>query len=808
MNSEISFWKFINTTEIEIPIIQRDYAQGRIGKENLRQSFIRNLKQALDNELENEKKLKFDFVYGGIKGNKTLPLDGQQRLTTLWLLHWYIAYKSNLLVGNNISNDIRRSLSKFTYETRISSREFCTCLTSKSFESNTLILNFIKKQTFGELENDDEILAKYNNNQQHIISVLTKAKDTRDFHRIKEQLLDDYLVSNIIQKQTWFHSSWNQDPTVQSMLRMLSGTKIRDKKGEDIIDGFEEAFAECKESDFKKYWDILTNDNCPIIFYHLPMNEFKLTDDLYIKMNARGKQLTEFENFKADLIGSLKSKDLDEDKNYLLDPESGFSIKMDTTWTDIFWKNRKNFQIDEIFFTFINRFFLNEMIIAKNGDKYLYTNIVEEAKFDYLYGVKRGNDRDDTIIKYESFDKYLINKDNTLDDKVFVKLYTLFENCKELNNHDITECFPDRHKQKDYIFIPTYEDDKVSSLSMTNRIIFYAICEYLIQGKIDSVSFSQWMRVVWNMVDAVNMTDSSAMVARIRRICEIAPGSHDIYNYLSNFKVDDHNGQLYEEKAKAIKILDNNQWEEKFLIAENNIFLNGSIRCLFFDDNQNEDWDDYENKLEFVKNNFIPELEKSIDPSLMQRLFKHIHKDHSFDWYWNRVFNNKKESWHFYLLNKNLSKAIHHFLLGEEGNIVRELNKTGNDSSIDYILHSLEDGPLLGYVMKCMPRAYIRWYHNHRAIYPSSEGVFLSAYRRDDFFFNNKLKIYDDNNHVGNSAFLFGNNIYFEYEQKIYVWTEHEKIHESNSNREIKDCVVADTLNLSDEDIISMLKLK
>jgi hypothetical protein len=35
----------------------------------------------------------------------------------------------------------------------------------------------------------------------------------------------------------------------------------------------------------------------------LRMDDFALTDELYIKMNARGVQLTEFENFKAWLQG-------------------------------------------------------------------------------------------------------------------------------------------------------------------------------------------------------------------------------------------------------------------------------------------------------------------------------------------------------------------------------------------------------------------------------------------------------------------------------------------------------------------------
>ena len=90
--NKITFWSFIQKNKIEIPIIQRDYAQGRLGKEYLRQGFLTNLKEALDEE-DDEKELKLDFVYGSVENGKLQPLDGQQRLTTLWLLHWYIALR-------------------------------------------------------------------------------------------------------------------------------------------------------------------------------------------------------------------------------------------------------------------------------------------------------------------------------------------------------------------------------------------------------------------------------------------------------------------------------------------------------------------------------------------------------------------------------------------------------------------------------------------------------------------------------------------------------------------------------------------
>ena len=110
-NEATSFWKFIGNYQIEIPIIQRDYAQGRLGKEYLRNNFLGNLKQALDYQLP-ESALKLDFVYGSEDEGKLSPLDGQQRLTTLWLLHWYVALRAGKLEEASVR------LRNFTYETR------------------------------------------------------------------------------------------------------------------------------------------------------------------------------------------------------------------------------------------------------------------------------------------------------------------------------------------------------------------------------------------------------------------------------------------------------------------------------------------------------------------------------------------------------------------------------------------------------------------------------------------------------------------------------------------------------------------
>ena len=104
-------------SKIEIPMIQRDYAQGRKSPEvdRIRKRFLSSIYTALT---EN-KSLKLDFVYGDINDNKVLtPLDGQQRLTTLFLLHWYIARHEA------VEDSKMEFLHHFPYETRFSARTF------------------------------------------------------------------------------------------------------------------------------------------------------------------------------------------------------------------------------------------------------------------------------------------------------------------------------------------------------------------------------------------------------------------------------------------------------------------------------------------------------------------------------------------------------------------------------------------------------------------------------------------------------------------------------------------------------------
>jgi hypothetical protein len=111
--------------KVEVPMLQRDYAQGRRDSHAsmVRYNLLNDIKSAI---LGQTPPLDLNFVYGKTIDGTFIPIDGQQRLTTLFLFHLY-AFRDD-----DSKSDI---LIKFTYETRKSSRDFFrkTCAKSRIF---------------------------------------------------------------------------------------------------------------------------------------------------------------------------------------------------------------------------------------------------------------------------------------------------------------------------------------------------------------------------------------------------------------------------------------------------------------------------------------------------------------------------------------------------------------------------------------------------------------------------------------------------------------------------------------------------
>ncbi|MCR5862312.1 DUF262 domain-containing protein [Flavobacterium sp. J372] len=296
---QYSFWNLISEYCIEIPAIQRDYAQGRKSESRIANALIDDLFRTLIS-LE-AKKINLHFVYGKVENGHLIPLDGQQRLTTLFLLHWFLSI-------NNTNEITKKTLSKFTYETRPSTEDFC-------------------------------------------------------FKLIKEDFLfeENIKISEQIENSKWFFLSWKNDPTITSMLNML-----------DII---QSKFGHPNKTMFTK----LTSEDCPIQFHFLPLEKFKLDDKIYVKMNSRGKPLTDFENFKANF-------------SVLFDIDN--KSKFDNEWLDIFWKFEKTKNhisikdVDAKYLNFIKNATLSFYVETNDIDKKAKDNfnIFDEYKNVYFPG--------------------------------------------------------------------------------------------------------------------------------------------------------------------------------------------------------------------------------------------------------------------------------------------------------------------------------------------------------------------------------------------------------------------------------------
>lgn len=283
------FGETINGTQvkaIEIPLFQRDYAQGRKSEQAslVRERFIANLCVALDGGQD----IHLDFVFGDVVDGTLYPLDGQQRLTTLFLLHCYLAWYGPATARG------RQSWHAFHYATRPGARAFC--------------------------------------------KFLTNCHPDMGRERLSEWLCDqaDYLPT------------WKHDPTIQGMLVVLDDLHLHYR---------------CQSVErLHTAWQRLTNPDKPAIsFLLLPVVAQRLDNNLYVKMNSRGRPLTEFENFKAELEAQLRnnpaiaSSTVDE-----------FSRKLDTDWSDVFWRYRgKNDLIDEECMRYLR--FLFEVLAWKRG---------------------------------------------------------------------------------------------------------------------------------------------------------------------------------------------------------------------------------------------------------------------------------------------------------------------------------------------------------------------------------------------------------------------------------------------------------
>lgn len=69
---QINLKDFLKKYNVEIPMLQRDYAQGRKSKENIAKDFLEKIFEVLNGKTKN---LHIDFIYGYRENDKFILVD-------------------------------------------------------------------------------------------------------------------------------------------------------------------------------------------------------------------------------------------------------------------------------------------------------------------------------------------------------------------------------------------------------------------------------------------------------------------------------------------------------------------------------------------------------------------------------------------------------------------------------------------------------------------------------------------------------------------------------------------------------------
>lgn len=323
-NNSSYFKKLINDYIIYVPEFQRNYLQGDDSNESIKYKRNRLLDDIFSCIESQSKSIDLGFIYGRVedsyKRKLFYPYDGQQRLTTLYFLYLLIYFKFK----NYDEIQSFKNKKKLSYQTRISTNRFIESFLSWILDSKE------KVSIYNDFWNKD-------------------GKDLKGF----------------IMSQDWFMmTEWNYDVSIINMLSIIVEISRRIK---DLGDKIE----------IVNFID--KDENNPFQLDFIYVDDISKSDDLYIKINARGKALSPFENLKSDIDKYWK----DEDKT-----------KLDAEWTEYVWN-----QLDE-----------NDKNKEKSFDNSFYNLLSNIFYLQYLVSLKDINDK--ILIEIENkYKKGIVDKE-------------------------------------------------------------------------------------------------------------------------------------------------------------------------------------------------------------------------------------------------------------------------------------------------------------------------------------------------------------------------------------------------------------
>jgi hypothetical protein len=367
-------------------------------------------------------------------------------------------------------------------------------------------------------------------------------------------------LSCIIQNQPWFRAKWLYDPTIAGSLVMIDA----------MVDAF-------KETDVGSLYARLTSSkDSPISLEVLDLGSVGQSEEIYIKMNARGKELTGFERFKAWLMDDHE----DFDWPVGADLHHQWKVLLDGPWLDLFWHFSRDQKTpaDQVSMAFLRTF----LALAVNFQASTGT------QWDQSW-LQQSNTDDPAIWKA------LVTSDGLM--AVLEHLECLSARGKETWElealRDRLQHGPAAPFDGKCLLLPFFEEPN-ANLTLKHRLWLHAICLGMkAKWSEGSQAENHWYRVVRNLLEHSTLTSESfgKAVSALEKLFQIASSAGSILQALSDIetKFDEtklevlNREQLNEEIRKAKLILAEShgkEWEKAITEAEMQAVFQGQIELL------------------------------------------------------------------------------------------------------------------------------------------------------------------------------------------------------------------------------------
>ena len=544
--NEYTLKRLLSEYDFVVPVYQRNYAQGRA---NPRDSQVLDLFiSEISNVLTCENgSLSMDYVYGDIQevnGNKVLrPIDGQQRLTTLFLFH--------VFCYQGCEKEKKDFLLKFNYETRSI--------------ASTLIAELLKD----------------------------------GFHEPAADKGDEW--------DRWLNlmADISKDPTASAMLRAYR--KIESKLG--------------KLSKSKEVRDRLDN----ITFQVVDGKEHKLPDSIFWKMNARGRQLTPAELFKASFFSD------DADSAYAFDECISRIFKA------YFKESHDLAQCEKLVMYIVNIMFEGFSILDDDNGRPVFINGTFISKDCYLAYKEKHKDefravldliRDGSVFTgfYESLPGYVRAEKGWKHEEGVFKAFR-------------TQDFNWKHRMLFFLYLLTASKLESAALKDRDRVDENLFFYMIMASNLESAALKDHVRVYANLL--WNTTEKCKEEDVVRNIY-----IHKLYetdDFLSKLAgcndIKSLGGQYREECEKAEWIDTHPDYKADIIRAESTAFADGCISFLY---KGGRGWEDFRTRLK----NFSTWFDKDgVKNEYCESIVRAYIKLTPWDWS-DSYFNTSKENWY------------------------------------------------------------------------------------------------------------------------------------------------------------------